>query len=745
MPSPDDPHAFPSIAPEQRKLADEILSRFEARQKASAEPPDELKVIQFPAGQDDSAKPAPTTEEVAAAYDTLRRSDPGQGMPPGKPFYGVEKARESPSMAAGEPAASDTLIPSPAGQDGQKTALAGRFPAGFGRWENPAYPKIFEDGKKPWFSLAAIIGNESHHIERFIRTFEPVFDELVLVRAIGKALPDDTFELAASVATKPLLLAEYRNHPDLDWTHVDNFASARQMAFDLACGDFIMWADADDMIDDESAKKLRSEVDLGNFDVLFMHYRVIGAPSLMRERVLRKGFGRWCNCVHEAVSFPSTFKRSIRMDIEILHLPMPDQSGKPKGPAGIERNLRILEHAIEPAALVYFYLHRDSMLLNKIEKAIEWGKLAIAAPNLTPAEKYRVYFNIAMIFCGMRDFIQAENFAMNGMRLCPDRRECFCVMSMTAIEQKRYPHALHWIQLAKCIQAPQLQNRPNWFADDWYTWRADLTHSFLLRKLGLREEAAAVDDSEHVGRPIISLLHATRGRPQAAIDARDRFFSMAFKPGMIEHIYAIDTDDKQSLQELDGFNVVLVEPGGGCVRAWNAAAAASRGRVLIQMSDDWTPPYLWDNSILWALKDAVEKPKSAVLAISDGIRSDKLLCMAILTRPYYLSQRHEKTGEPYLFHPDYLGVYSDNEFTVRAYENGVVIEAKEIVFKHEHPFVTGAPLDATYEAQNAPERYAHGLAVFNRRNPRYKIEPPAPPPATVDEAIETITSGQPKQ
>ena len=686
MPSPIDP--------------DEILRRFEERQKAGLEPEDPDKVIHFPAGG------------AAAAPES----------PP--------KAQEC--EAAAIPAAAAE------GQDGQKTAPGGRFPAGFKMWENSAYPDYFSGGKRPWFSLASIMGNEEHHIERFIRTFEPIFDEIVLVRAIGNREPDATFEIAASVATKPLLLAEYQNFPGLDWPHVDDFAAARQRAFDLAQGSFIMWADADDVIDEESAKKLRSEVDLGNFDALFMQYRVIGAPSLVRERVLRKGFGRWVNPVHEAVSMPAHFKRAIRLDMEIFHLPMPNKAGVPKGPEGIHRNLRILEHAIEPAALNYFYLHRDAMLVNEIVKAVDWAKMAIASPNLTIAEKYRVHYNCAMIFIGRQDFQQAETFAMNGMRLCPDRRECFCCMATIAIEQKHYAHALHWIQIAKCIQAPQQHNRPNWFSDDWYGWRADLTHSFCLRKLGLPEEARLVEDSEHGGRPIISLLHATRGRPQAALDARDRFFSMAFKPGLIEHILAIDTDDKKSLEELDGFNAVLVEPGGGCVRAWNAAAAAARGRVFVQMSDDWDPPFHWDNSILFELREAIEKKRPGVLAISDGIRSDKLLCMAILTREQYRSQRHEITGQPYLFHPDYLGVYSDNEFTVRAYENGVVTEARHIVFKHQHPLATGAPLDETYQVQNSPERYEHGRELFNRRNPRYKIEPPPPVPSTVDEAIASV-------
>lgn len=624
---------------------------------------------------------------------------------------------------------------------GEPGALSGREVPGFRRqFEKPIY---FRPGglgfdryydkpgdKAPWLSLCAIMGNEGHHIGRFFEAFEPWVDEIVLVRAIGSQAPDDTFEIASKIATKRIIFAEYVNDPDTaEWPHVDNFARARQMAWDLATGEFKMWADADDVIEPEQAKLLRSAVDLGDFDVLFLPYRIPGSHPLFRERVVRRGVGRWVHAVHEAISFPSAAKGKRRSDIEFFHLPKGGRDGKPKESRSLERNLRILERAAEPAALIYFYLHRDNLLLHKDELALEWGKRAIGTPNLTVAEKYKVYYNLAKMFIGRGDFVQADNFAMNGIRLCPDRRECYAMMACSVIEKKDWPRALTWMQICRAIAPMPVRMRPNWYEDSWYGWRSDLTTAFILRKLGAMEEAQKIEDEGHGGKPILSLLHATRGRPERALGARDQAFMTAIKPENIEHIFAIDADDEESVRELDGFNRVIVEPGGGCVRAWNAAAAVSRGRVLVQMSDDWILPHHWDNQICWGLKDPLEAKKpaerAAVLAISDGHRTDQLLCMAILTREYYLRQRHEKTCEPYLFHPDYLGVFSDNEFTVRAYEAGVIVERRDIVFTHDHPIFRGEALDPTYAAQNSSERYRQGLEVFNRRNPRHKIEIPA--------------------
>ena len=135
----------------------------------------------------------------------------------------------------------------------------------------------------------------------------------------------------------------------------------------------------------------------------------------------------------------------------------------------------------------------------------------------------------------------------------------------------------------------------------------------------------------------------------------------------------------------------------------------ARGDILIQMSDDWSPPRHWDALISNAM-GATNDFK--VLAISDGLRTDKLLCMAILTQ-----KRLEKQGG-YMFHPDYQesdGIYSDNEFTERAYSDGVVIERKDIIFKHENPLFTGGTPDDLIKNHNKPEFYEKGKAVYEKR------------------------------
>ena len=67
-----------------------------------------------------------------------------------------------------------------------------------------------------------------------------------------------------------------------------------------------------------------------------------------------------------------------------------------------------------------------------------------------------------------------------------------------------------------------------------------------------------------------------------------------------------------------------------------------------------------------------------------------------------------------MFHPDFFSVYSDDWFTECAYRDGVVIEARDIVFEHMHPAFRKAPLDTTYERGNSEMAYRIGKETLDR-------------------------------
>lgn len=214
------------------------------------------------------------------------------------------------------------------------------------------------------------------------------------------------------------------------------------------------------------------------------------------------------------------------------------------------------------------------------------------------------------------------------------------------------------------------------------------------------------------GPPKISLLHATRTRVGRAVGCKKLWLEAAEKPERVEHLFAIDPDDAESAAGLVGHTVVTVkEEGKGCVGAWNLAAEHSTGDILVQLSDDWLPLPGWDTLFEQRLAP-VKRPK--VLRISDGHRQDDLLCMAIITRARMVQ-------EGWFLPPAYTGIYSDDEFSFRAFEDGVVVDARDLVFVHEHPnYDSAIEMDETYRRQNDDSRYAEARQIFKDRNPAAK-------------------------
>lgn len=234
--------------------------------------------------------------------------------------------------------------------------------------------------------------------------------------------------------------------------------------------------------------------------------------------------------------------------------------------------------------------------------------------------------------------------------------------------------------------------------------------------------------------PKISLLHASYGRPTKAIEAMCRALDRATSPDDVEYIIAAESEDTATIEAAEGVcDIVVSGAFKGSAPAWGAAAAAAHGELLIQMQDDVEPPQGWD-ALLWEKYDlavnwhhlrwkgAPDAPlhPAVVIRVSDGHRSDGLMCTAIINRA-----RYEQAGE--FLHPGYQSVYSDGDFTYRALRDAKegkcqVIDARGITFLHRHHYhyPKEVPMDATYARENSADAYASGLKLFESRNPGWR-------------------------
>jgi hypothetical protein len=545
-------------------------------------------------------------------------------------------------------------------------------------------------------SLCVIAGNVEHYMPRFLNNFLPLVDELIVVRAIGNQEPDKTLEIAA---TRGCVTGEYFNRND--WSHVDDFAAARNTSFDLATGDFVMWADTDDVLDPSFIQLIRSAIDNlpEDHDGIEIPYEVPeDGLTVFRERIIRKGAARWESPIHEHLVFREGAKVGRLESVKILHMPSGTRS------PNNERNLRILESIPETKRTTShkFHLFQSLRAVGRIEDA---GKVCIemlrdTESNLGQPEKYELFIAAGQL---AEDERVRSQMMLQALATDPKRPEAYGELARCEVAAGRDREALAWTTAMREISkgaGKEWNSRMK-----YHGWLGEFLHGMALRACGRIEEADTTQRNYFIRHGAkISLLHATRGRPAQAAAAQQKWLNRAANPDAIEHIFGLDADDPTSCF-LNVFNHVYTRGNGGPVEAWNACAAKSRGEVLVQLSDDWEPPMHWDKLILEAIGDT---SKSAVLAVSDGHRKDDLLCMAILTRARYKQQG-------YLFHPEFFSMFSDNWFSRQAFKDGVVIDARDrITFEHVHPAFGKAAMDETYARSNDGYHYKTGEGIFRR-------------------------------
>lgn len=548
-------------------------------------------------------------------------------------------------------------------------------------------------------SLCIIVGNVEHYITRFIKSFKPLYDELIVVRAIGNAEPDRTMDIAKEHGARTAI---YTNERLLDVPHVDNFAAARNLAFSMATHPWQMWADTDDVISAESIETIKVIVERHGHeaDIFALPYDIPGTGiNHLRERIARKGTAHWIQAVHECMAPVDGIKWRVIscQEASIVHLPSgfaePDKKG---------RNRRILESLPEAEvnSSLRYHLFTEYLMAGEFGKAKETAAKYFALPDAGETEKYEMLLGLGATATGLQDKL---TWFLSALRESPWRREAFLELANIYLDYGEPTKALAYARALTALPMPT-KDVP------WQLRRrcyGDLAVGVLARAHRASGDPVLADTLERNyfkdHGALISLLHATRGRPVQALQAKKKWLMRAANPDAIEHIFAVDADDAESRYMRSHRHVV--SSGGGCVAAWNLAAQQSGGKVLIQLSDDWEPPIHWDALILERLGD-ISRP--TVLQVNDGHRTDDLLCMAILTRA-----RYEQQG--YLFHPDFTGVYSDNWFSHCAFRDGVVVDARDITFHHLHPaFDASVKVDETYARQNSGDAYEKGKAIFDR-------------------------------
>jgi hypothetical protein len=197
----------------------------------------------------------------------------------------------------------------------------------------------------------------------------------------------------------------------------------------------------------------------------------------------------------------------------------------------------------------------------------------------------------------------------------------------------------------------------------------------------------------------ILIKFPTRGRPDKFFKVLDCYISKAKNLSKIAFVISFDEDDKtmnnsKVLDTLQAYKnkIKLVYFIGGSktkIQAVNADMEKVSGwDILLLASDDMIPVEDGYDEIIRQDMENNFKDTDGVLWYHDGAQN-RLNTLSILGKKYY--DRFN-----YIYHPDYVSLWCDNEFTEVSERLKRVHKSDRVIIEHQHPAWQKSNFDELY-------------------------------------------------
>ena len=328
-------------------------------------------------------------------------------------------------------------------------------------------------------SLAMIVRDEERTLGRCLASVAGAFDELVVVDTGSR---DATREVARGYGARLF---------DFEW--VDDFAAARQFAFDRATCDWVAWLDADDVL--TNAARVREATDSAPADVAGFEWRYVSARDawgnavceFWRERCVRNdGTFRWSGRVHEVLVplAPRTLARDHEVVVE--HRPEAARAAEKTG-----RNLRILEAERRAAGgddkdpRLLFYLGNEYAAAGRARKAIACYRKYLRVATWDD-ERYHAQTRLANLLRAARRFDEAIDANLRSLTICPHWPDAYFGLAETYYHLRDWHKVVHWCEVGRAMPRPDTPLFVNPL-DHSFNWIIYYTNA--LYHIGETEEA----------------------------------------------------------------------------------------------------------------------------------------------------------------------------------------------------------------------------------------------------------------
>jgi glycosyltransferase involved in cell wall biosynthesis len=327
-------------------------------------------------------------------------------------------------------------------------------------------------------SMALIVKNEERVLGRCLESLRGAVDEIVVVDTGSE---DGTKRIAQRYTDKIY-----------DFVWCQDFAAARQFAFDRATSDWVAWVDADDVV--LQADRIKPLLAATPPQVCGYTWRYIcgwdasGKANFefWRERCVRNdGTFRWMGRVHEVLVPQRPCVQKQNHDIVVEH--HPESTNPDRG-----RNLKILQDeyaanggTLEPRML--FYLGREYADAGNIERAID-VLLQYLQVGEWDEERFRAHVQLAQLYRAQAQYRLALDMDLQALKILPQWPDAYFGLAQTYYFLQDWPKVIHWCDIGRTMPVPQavLFTNPR---DYDFTWIIYYTNA--LYHVGQLDEAVA--------------------------------------------------------------------------------------------------------------------------------------------------------------------------------------------------------------------------------------------------------------
>jgi glycosyltransferase involved in cell wall biosynthesis len=294
---------------------------------------------------------------------------------------------------------------------------------------------MMKEVKKPTVSLCMIVKDEEDFLSQCLRSAEGVVDEIVIV---DTGSSDTTLEIARSHKAK---IVQHR------WK--EDFSDARNVSLAHATSEWILYLDADEVLDVRSAERLTEMLShTTHFGFFFCIYNikengfVTGRHFTIRLFRNLKGV-RFAGKIHELVVPMGT---RAYAGMRIYHYGYDLEPGIMKRKK--ERNAHMLEQALtenREDPVLRYHLANTHRLLGNYEKAIEHATRGMELMEKT-GDKNPLYLTIihllAEVCCQLGEWDKAEAHCVKALGIRDDFIDALYTLARVYRFRKKYRQTL---------------------------------------------------------------------------------------------------------------------------------------------------------------------------------------------------------------------------------------------------------------------------------------------------------------